>query len=180
MEGTLKDHLIQPHPLDVSIQQPSPWHSESLQCQRHHHICGETNLVNYFSPCKNLFVVLTQRSWELPSGTYSLVQVLLHAGGHIVDLLPWVLPIGTLHCHGRGVIDLEVGGTQDDVSEMVWPPSSSWGPAGNGGSSTKVRKIRFWVQFSLVLISGCDRSSPILTGRARGSPLTPKAASPPG
>lgn len=135
LEGTLKDHLVQPHPLDVNIQQPIPWHSESLQCQGHHHISGETDSVNYFSPCKNLFVILTQRNWELPSSTYSLVQVLLHTGGHIVDLLPRVLPIGTLHCHGRSVIDLERGNTGGCVREMVWPPTSSQGPAENGGGA---------------------------------------------
>lgn len=47
-------------------------------------------------------------------------------------------------------------------------------------SSVKFHKVQFWVQFSLVRISGCDRSPPILMGRARDSPLTPKAASPPG
>lgn len=53
LEGTLKDHLVQPHPLDVNIQQPTPWHSESLQCQGHHHISGETYLVIlFFSPVK--------------------------------------------------------------------------------------------------------------------------------
>lgn len=33
-------------------------------------------------------------------------------------------------------------------------------------SSAKFHKVQFWVQFSLVRISGCDRSPPILMGRA--------------